>query len=270
MNKLNLEYIVKSLDILSIHPNKNLGQNFLTSELIAHQIVDSLEIKKDEQILEIGCGLGSLSMFIMERSNNATFLDIDPKMIRATKSLKNCKDVHLFLNQNILKTDVSQYDKIVGNLPYYITTELVAYILKNASNMTRFVAMIQKEAYPRLSAKCGQKDYGPLSIFIALLGRIEKVYNVSKKDFFPQPKVDSLVFRINVELSKRINAIKVYRIAKALFLMPRKTILNNLASLMSDKGKAVIILNKLNIPYNKRPQELPIDFYIDITDIVTH
>jgi 16S rRNA A1518/A1519 N6-dimethyltransferase RsmA/KsgA/DIM1 with predicted DNA glycosylase/AP lyase activity len=160
------------------------------------------------------------------------------------------------------KEDVSKYNKIIANLPYNITTEAVNYLLLNADNASKMVLMCQLEAFNRFHDLKG-KDYGPTSILIHLLGESKKVLVASKGLFYPAPKIDSIVFTI--DLNKNIDrnlAKQVYKFAKALFLNRRKTIYNNLRTYLKNKEVAKNVLDNLNIPLNKRPEEISYDLFL--------
>lgn len=262
INKNTIFNIVKKC---SLKPNKSLGQNFLIDPSVSSRIVDSLNITEDEKILEIGPGLGTLTHFLALRTNPIELVELDKTMVDflevVYKDFKNIK----IINKDILRVDVSSYDKIVGNLPYYITTDIIVYILLNAAKCRKLVFMIQKEAFPRFSAKVNEDGYGPAAILVSLLGEIRKVVNVGANSFYPNPHIDSIVFEIEFDISKKTKAnYDIYRLAKALFANRRKTILNNLSSLVGSKDKALKMLNQLNIKETLRPENLSKQDYANL------
>ena len=154
------------------------------------------------------------------------------------------------------------FDKIIGNLPYNITTELVTYLLLNSWNTKTMVLMCQLEAYNRFADLSGE-NYGPVSVLLHLLGSIEKLLVVKAGSFYPAPKCNSVVFRINLNRDADLEtATKVYKFAKSLFLNRRKTIYNNLKNYLSSADKANEILNKLGIPQNLRPENISPEIYL--------
>src|SRR5574344_1034724 len=145
---------------------KELGQNYLVNSDVCKKIVDSLHLNKEDNLLEVGGGLGSLSYFVINQPCKATFIDIDDNSLHFINEHIAYSDNYNFINQNILTMDIKPYNKIIGNLPYYITTSIIEYLLLNATNATTLILMIQKETFQRLVATIKTKDYGPLSILI--------------------------------------------------------------------------------------------------------
>ena len=249
------------IDKSGLKPDKDYGQNFLLEPDVCKRIVDLLEIQNDK-VLEIGPGIGSLTHFLSEyKDSQITLVDIDKRMIDFLKILYTKENINLVLN-DIRKVDVSSYNKIIGNLPYNITTETIVYLLENCSSATNMVLMCQTEAFPRFNDLSG-KEYGPVSILVHLLGDSKRNFTVKPGCFYPIPKCSSLVFTLNVDKNTdRELALKVYRFAKQLFLNRRKTIYNNLSSFLGNKEKAQAILDGLNIPANKRPEEISPSDYV--------
>lgn len=252
----------------SLNPDKDYGQNFLLEPKICHDIVSFLEINAQDIVLEIGPGLGSLTHFLSLYPNFIDVIDIDERMINFLKVIyQENNNVHIICN-DIRKAEVSKYTKIIGNLPYNITSELIIYLLLNAQNVKKMVLMSQLEAYERISATSG-KDYGPLSILIHLLGNIRKLLVVKPGSFYPQPKCNSLVFSFtSFDNVNKNEAIEIYKLCKTLFLNRRKTILNNLTNLLKNKDKAKEILNECQIKENKRPEEIIIEDYIKLYSLM--
>ena len=172
------------------------------------------------------------------------------------------------IENDIRKTDVSKYTKIVGNLPYNITTETIQYFLMNAINAKTMVFMIQSETFNHFSDVAG-KEYGPTSVLIHLLGKIEKLFTVKAGSFYPVPKCNSLVFYINIDTRLERNAaIKAFKISKQLFANRRKTIQNNLMNYLKDKEKASKLCNDLGINPQSRPEQLSPEIYLAISEYI--
>ena len=266
INRTNIMEIVNNA---GLKPDKDYGQNFLIEPDVCKRIVDSALLCENDSILEIGPGLGSLTHFISQTEAKITIVDIDRRMIDFLLIFYRDKSNFSVIENDIRKTDVSSYSKIIGNLPYNITTETVVYLLKNAVKAQRMVLMIQTEAFNRFHDLKG-KDYGPASILIHLLGNSKRLFNVKAGCFYPVPKCGSTVFEITIDESKdRDLAIGVYELSKQLFLNRRKTIMNNLHNYLHDKEKAEKVCLNCNILPNKRPEELsPEDFkniYLELT-----
>lgn len=264
------EYVIKKMVELGAHPLKKWGQNFLVDEAIAKEIVFATKISKTDRVLEVGPGLGALSEYIAQTGAQIDLLDIDPLFCEhLRKTFSQNPSIHVILG-DVMKFDLSQYNKIFGNLPYYLTTPILERVIENIGQIQSLTAMIQKEAYPRLIAKLGDEDYGPLSILYAYVGQISLVRKVSKVHFLPAPHVDSLVFK--VDFRPNLDPIFVRKLAsttKNLFLLRRKTILNNLSGMVGGKEKASVLLNKLGIDFKKRPEELSLQFYVALSELLS-
>ena len=247
---------VKSYKLLA---NKSLGQNFLINAEVAKSIVNLLEVSDGDEVIEIGSGLGSLSYFLTKYPAKTQLIDIDERMLQfLNEQFGNIENV-VVRRQNILKEDLSKYTKIIGNLPYYITSSIIEHILLTATNSKKIVLMTQKEVYPKLLSNFKS----PLSLFLNYVADISGAKEVGRNNFAPIPHVDSVVFTLtpNSNIKNEENK-KLLKLMQQLFLLRRKNILNNLANVTKNKDKAKEILSKLGIDTNKRPEELDINFYI--------
>ena len=248
--------------------NKSLGQNFLINNDVALKIVSALKENEDDTILEIGTGLGSLTYQLAKKSNNITSIDVDENMINIANTIYKYPDNVVIKRENALKCDVSSYDLIIGNLPYYITSGIIEYLLLNATNAKRLVLMVQKEAYYRLIDK---KEKSPLSLLLSYVGKTNVVCNVTRNAFAPVPHVDSLCFVVELnEFVKDNNNKLLYKLMCALFLYRRKNILNCLTNLLKDKSVAQEILREANILENVRPEALSINEYKNLLKILNN
>ena len=249
---------VKSYKLIA---NKSLGQNFLINPQTAEKIVGLLNLKDEDRVLEIGAGLGSLSYFLTQSNSHVELIDIDERMLMFLEEQFRSKPNAIIKRQNILKYNLSEFNKIIGNLPYYITTSILEKLLLDAKNADLIVLMTQKEVYPKLL----KTNKSPLSLFLNYVADISNPIEVGKNNFAPIPHVDSVVFVIKPnENIKSPNNKKLFKTMKQLFLLRRKNILNNLTNLVKNKEKAREILGKMQIDTNKRPEELPIEFYINL------
>ena len=245
--------------------NKSLGQNFLINPQIAQRIVSLLEIDEQDRILEVGAGLGSLSFFLEKTSGFSELIDVDERMLMfLNEQFKSSQHV-IVKRQNILKQNLLGFTKIVGNLPYYITSGIIEKILLDAKDAKVIVLMTQKEVYPKLL----RANKSPLSLFLNHVAEISSPFDVGRNNFAPVPHVDSVVFTLkpNKNIKNEENE-KLFKVMKQLFLLRRKNILNNLTNLVKDKEKAREILEKMRIDTNKRPEELPIEFYINLLKMI--
>lgn len=261
--EINRNNISKIMAEYYVQPDKDYGQNFLVEPEICQKIVSLLDIKHEDKVLEIGPGIGSLTHFLSLESNNLSVVDIDRRMIDFLKEKYRKNNIN-FICEDIRKTDIGSYDKLIGNLPYNITTETITYLLLNGIKAKKLVIMCQSEAFPHFFDVEG-KEYGPASVLVHLLGKINRNFMVKPGSFYPMPKCNSAVFSIEINENADFElAKKVYLLAKALFLNRRKTIFNNLSQYLKDKEKANAILEELGILANYRPEQLSPNQFLEI------
>ena len=176
---------VKSYKLIA---NKSLGQNFLINPQIAEKIVGLLSLKEGDKVLEIGAGLGSLSYFLAKSPAESQLIDVDERMLMfLDEQFKDCKNIEV-KRQNILKHDLTGFNKIIGNLPYYITSGIIEKLLLDAKDAKTTVLMTQKEVYPKLLSS----NKSPLSMFLNYVADISSPMDVGRNNFAPVPHVDSV------------------------------------------------------------------------------
>lgn len=254
----NVSYLLKEIGVT---PSKNNGQNFLVDPQVSKTIVDYLNTSKDERILEVGPGLGSLTHFL-NKDSKIDVVDIDEKLCDFLSYIYEKEGVNAIHN-DALKTQVDKYEKIISNVPYSITSELIEYLLLNGENCKRFVLMVQDEVFFRLAATEG-KDYCPLGILISLKGKLQRRQTIKPNAFYPAPKCKSIVFTIDINPKYDHETCKeIYKFVKTLFLNRRKTILNNMQNIVS-KEEALRILNLVNINPMFRPEQLTVQDFCNI------
>lgn len=243
--------------------NKSLGQHFLINLDLSKKIIEALEIKKDDQILEIGAGFAALSYFLAEKPAHLTLLDIDNRVIEFLNNLFNQNNNIKVVKENILQHDIESYDLIVGNVPYYLTKRILEHVLLNTNKTRRTILMLQEETSEKLFTKTGDKDFNPLAILVSYLGTIKKVLNVSKNNFSPPPKVDSAVVQIDfLNKVQKDKLITFYNFLNRLFMHKRKTIHNNLSKVINDVRQSEEMLQIFQIDKNKRPHELTLEEFL--------
>ncbi len=266
---MNEEHYFEKISEYKLLAKHEVGQNFLVDKASAKRIVELLHIEEGDKVLEIGSGAGSLSYYLSSYSSPITLIDIDEGLVTKLKNdFASHQNVEV-LQANALKYDMTPFTKIVGNLPYYITSSLLERILLNASSCKIASVMVQKEVFSRLYSRPKQEGYGPLPILISYLTTLRKEFLVPRSSFLPAPHVDSLVFTFTFDKNaSRETARALYALTGALFLHRRKTISNNLSSYLSNEEKARLILQKAGIEENKRPEEIDVNGYLSILSLL--
>ena len=262
---LNKEEIIDYFKLVNSHAKKELGQNFLINKDIAESIVNALDIKESDKVLEIGPGLGALTCFVLEKTYDTyKVVEYDQKFVEFLTRSFSDKKIEIVKN-NILKEKDFSFNKIIGNLPYYISSEIILKAALEYPLLEKAVFMVQKECYKRIVAKSG-KDYNALNVLLDYLFVIKQEINVGRDNFFPAPNVDSLVFSLTKkeEINMRFAGF-LYKISKICFQNRRKTIYNNLQSLVKNKEELSLILNKANLKENLRAEELTTSDFIRLT-----
>lgn len=247
--------------------NKEIGQNFLINKEICKQIVNSLEIKEDDYVLEIGCGFGSLTYYLSEICKHLDVIDIDERCITYVNENTSSKFGRHVFKENALTLDLSKYTKIISNLPYYITSSIIERILLEAKNVNKCVFMVQKEAYYRIIADKNTKEYSPLSILLKYRCDYKELFKVNRNNFVPAPNVDSLVFSLSFKETD-LELDNFYKVVKTAFGFRRKTIYNNLKQLGLGEEKLNGCLKEANISATMRPEQLSLEDYVRLTKIL--
>ena len=267
INRSNVFEIANKADL---RPDKDYGQNFLIEPQICERIVNALNISDNDVVIEVGPGLGSLTHYLSLYNNESTVVDIDLRMVNFLKIVYKDNPNIKVIENDIRKTDVSKYTKVIGNLPYNITTEAIQYFLLNASSVSRMVFMIQSETLAHFYDVSG-KEYGPTSVLIHLLGSIEKLFTVKAGSFYPAPKCSSSVFAINVDQNvDREVAIKAFKVAKQLFINRRKKISNNLLNYLKDKNMVNKLCDDLDLNPLLRPEQISPEMYLRISEYLNN
>ncbi len=254
---------IESYRLLAKH---EVGQNFLIDPDVAERIVSLLGIEPKEKVIEIGSGAGSLTYFLSLSDGDIEAIDIDEGLIaKLQKDFGD--DVHVVYG-NGAKWDYSPYDKIIGNLPYYITSLLIERALLHGTKAKKMVFMVQKEAGERLLALMGGKDYGPLPILIALRCSAKKAFTVKRSCFAPAPHIDSVVLEFAIDKPWNDMVAKAYKLAQSLFLQRRKTLFNNLKNYLHDAEKARELLRECGLQENLRPEQISPSDYLALAKAI--
>ena len=222
---------------------KSFGQNFLTDTNILQKIVDTAEIDKQVNVIEIGPGIGALTEFLAENAAEVMAFEIDDRLVPILADTLRDFDNVTVVNQDILKVDLNQYIaefknpdlpiKVVANLPYYITTPILMHLIESKIPFQEFVVMMQKEVADRISAEPNTKAYGSLSIAVQYYMTAKVAFIVPRTVFVPAPNVDSAILKM-VRREEPAVAVKnedfFFSVSKASFVHRRKTLWNNLTS----------------------------------------
>ena len=262
--------------------SKNLGQNFLTDKNIIDRIIESAEIGPDDLVIEIGPGIGVITREAAETARKVIAVEIDKNLIPILKETLSDVDNVEIVNQDILKTDVNQLIaslgdsisgvKIIGNLPYYITTPIIMKLLEDGVKANSITVMMQKEVADRIKAFPGSKAYGALSVAVQYYCTVEAVVNVPKEVFVPQPKVDSTVLRLNIREEapvKLLNREIFLRCVKAGFGQRRKTLLNSLMGIEGITKEGVkAALEAAGIDPSRRAETLDLEEFAKLSNEV--
>ncbi len=253
-----------------IKPKKNFGQNFLTDQIILGRIINELGLIQNEEVLEIGCGKGALTKRILDKGVNLKGIEIDKDLINGLKLIQLKNKNFEILNNDILKINLSDISnsrlRVVGNLPYNISSKIILWLVKNKDMVKDAHFMLQKEFADRLTSNPNKKSYGRLSIFAQLFFRVEELFDVPSESFFPKPKVDSIFLRLRPQENNELEYLDIeclQSVTLKAFTKRRKKISSCLKGLLSKEN-----LEKLNIDPNLRPENLSISDYISITKFI--
>ncbi|KKW61846.1 16S rRNA (adenine(1518)-N(6)/adenine(1519)-N(6))-dimethyltransferase RsmA [Mycoplasma capricolum] len=257
---------------------KYYGQNFISDLNLINKIVDVLDQNKDQLIIEIGPGKGALTKELIKRFDKVVVIEIDQDMVEILKTKFNHSNLEI-IQADVLEIDlkqlISKYDSknisIISNTPYYITSEILFKTLQISDLLTKAVFMLQKEVALRICSNKNENNYNNLSIACQFYSQRNFEFVVNKKMFYPIPKVDSAIVSLtfNNIYKKQINDDKKFiEFVRILFNNKRKTILNNLNNIIQNKNKALEYLKTLNISSNLRPEQLDIDEYIKLFNLI--
>jgi 16S rRNA (adenine1518-N6/adenine1519-N6)-dimethyltransferase len=261
MNLLSKNNIRNLLKQYNIKPSKRLGQNFLIDKAIVKKIIKTADIKASDNIIEIGPGIGTITQELAK----AIVIEKDREMVKILKqTIKNNIEI---VQKDILKYEIKIKDyKVIGNIPFYLTAPLIRKLLESKNPPKEITLIIQKEVAQRICAKPPKMSI--LAVSVQLYAKPRIISYVSKKSFWPCPKVDSAIIKIS-DISSDIEVDKslLFKIVKAGFSQPRKQIINNLSKkLKLNKEEIELWLLKNNIQPKQRAETLSIDDWIKLTN----
>ena len=268
-----------------IKANKSLGQNFLINQEVVEAIVESSQISKEDLVIEIGPGLGTLTKYLLEKARKVICIELDKKMIKILEDRFSLHENFTLINQDVLKVDLQELIekekqnkeiknvKIVANLPYYITTPIIMKLLEEQLDLESITVMIQKEVADRLIAIPGEKETGAITYSVYYYAQAQGILEVPNSSFIPEPEVTSKVIKLTIRKEPPIEVKSkevMFRIIKCAFMQRRKTLLNALVNtnVFKNKEQGVQILSALGIEINSRAEKLTLEDYARMTDLI--
>ena len=262
-----------------ITANKNYGQNFLIDETIVEEIIEHAAISKEDFVIEIGPGLGTLTSRLLEKAGKVTCIEIDKNMISILNNrfsmyphfelIQNDilkENLHTLINKNLQNVSLKKA-KIVANLPYYITTPIIMKLLEDKLPLCSITVMVQQEVAERLVENPGGKATGSITYCIHYYTNPKIVLTVPNTSFIPSPKINSAVIKLDILPSPKINVKNeafLFKIIKCAFMQKRKTLLNALS-----KATLEEMLNHLHIDTNIRGEKLTLEAFGKISDYLS-
>ena len=255
------QFIMKKYKIKA---NKSLGQNFLINQNVVDRIVESSNISKEDLVIEIGPGLGTLTKELLEKAGKVISIELDKKMIKILQDRFSLYDNFEIIHEDVLKVRLNKIikeekekngfrtAKIVANLPYYITTPIIMKLLEDRLDLESITVMVQKEVADRLIAIPGEKETGAITYSVYYYATSEGILEVPNDSFIPEPEVNSKVIKLTIRKEPPVEVKSrgvMFKIIKSAFMQRRKTLLNALTNtkVFMSKEEGVGILKDLNL-----------------------
>ncbi len=273
------KFIMKKYNISA---NKSLGQNFLIDDEAVSTIVDTAKVTKDDLIIEIGPGLGTLTSKLLEKAGKVIAIELDKKMVLVLEDRFSLYDNFECINEDVLKVDLESLiseekskglktAKIVANLPYYITTPIIMKLLEEKLDIETITVMIQKEVADRLVAEPGKANTGAITYAINYYTNPKVVLQVPNTAFIPAPDVNSTVIQLEVLQKSKIDVIDeemFFKVIKYAFMQRRKTLLNSLTNskILGEKEYIEKMLSELGIEKTIRAENLSLEEFAKIAN----
>ncbi|MFC1669025.1 16S rRNA (adenine(1518)-N(6)/adenine(1519)-N(6))-dimethyltransferase RsmA [Spirochaetota bacterium] len=272
MDKSKVNRVCKSF---GLSPNKRLGQSFLVNDDVTNKIICAISPGKDDEILEIGPGLGALTDVLIDKAASVTAVEIDNGISKYLEYEFNEKDNFKLIHGDFLKQEVNGgFNKVVSNLPYYCASEILFKIAENF-NAGEVYVMLQRDMAERIISGPGSKSYGSLTVTLGFYYKPKILFHVSNEAFYPRPEIESsfmsLARRENLLLKNPEDLALFKRVVKSAFWGRRKIILNSLTEsphLDFNKMTTEKILKAAGIPNKERGENLSIDNFVNIVSII--
>lgn len=270
------------LDKFDFDFKKKFGQNFLIDENIVAGIVEEAGVTKDDFVIEVGPGIGTMTQFLCEAAREVVAVEIDKKLLPVLDDTLSAYDNVEVINEDILKVDINKLveeknggkpAKVVANLPYYITTPIIMGLFESHVPLSTITIMVQKEVADRMQVGPGTKDYGALSLAVQYYAKPKVILNVPASCFMPRPNVDSAVIRLEAYDTPpvQVNDEKLmFKIIRAAFMQRRKTMVNALsnAGIGISKDQVRAALNKMELSETIRGEALTLEQFATFANLV--
>lgn len=279
----NLGIPQNTIEVLQKHHfsiQKKFGQNFLVDVGVLERIMDAAQITKDDCVLEIGPGIGTMTQCLAERAGKVVAVEIDRDLIPILEETLGVYDNVTLINDDILKMDIRKVIneknggrpvKVVANLPYYITTPIIMGLLEGHLPLKSVIVMVQKEVAQRMQVGPGTKDYGALSLAVQYYAKPEIVANVPPNCFIPRPNVGSAVVRLTLYGEPPVKAsdeARMFALIRAAFNQRRKTLanaLNNAPDLGLSRERVASALTKMQLSPTIRGEALKLEQFAELS-----
>lgn len=263
---------------------KKFGQNFLIDSNVLESIIRGAEITKDDFVLEIGPGIGTMTQYLCEAARQVVAVEIDKMLIPILEDTLSEYDNVEVINQDVLKVDIKSLAeeknngkpiKVVANLPYYITTSIIMGLFESGVPIDSITIMVQKEVADRMQTGPGSKDYGALSLAVQYYATAKVILNVSATCFMPRPNVDSAVIKLTRHKEPTVNVADeklMFKIIRASFNQRRKTLVNGLKNspeLSFSKEQIVKAIEKIGKPETIRGEALTLEEFAELANAFT-
>lgn len=260
---------------------KKFGQNFLIDTSVLDRIIDASEITKEDCVLEIGPGIGTMTQYLAERAGEVIAVEIDKALIPILKETLSAYDNVTVINDDILKVDVNAIVqernggkpiKVVANLPYYITTPIIMGLFENHVPLKSITIMVQKEVADRMQVGPGTKDYGALSLAVQYYAKPEIVANVPPNCFIPRPNVGSAVIRLTRYEEPPVQVkdeVFLFAVIRASFNQRRKTLVNGLGNAQGlgvTKEEVAQVLEEMGLSATIRGETLTLEQFAELSN----
>ncbi len=262
---------------------KRYGQNFLIDTGVLDRIISAAQITRDDCVLEIGPGIGTMTQCLAEHARQVVAVEIDKNLILILEDTLSAYDNVTIINEDILKVDIKKIVeernggrpiKVVANLPYYITTPIIMGLFENRVPLESITVMVQKEVAERMQMGPGTKDYGALSLAVQYYAKPEIVANVPPNCFIPRPNVGSAVIRLTCYKEPPVQVAdekKMFALIRASFNQRRKTLVNSIGNareLGISKERAAAALEKMQLPATVRGEALTLEQFAELSGLV--